>query len=178
VKVRSSSSRRWFGGLSAVALCAVLALSLAVGSAAGQGGKCAAGAEAAGCKLPDGARFYKKVSKTGAITVQTSSKGGVSVSLYAAPIKCTKFAPLLGNEQELAVGLSASQHPKVGKTYVLKKSETQAGEEGEEPSSMTLEVTLSFKSAQLVVVTADYLSKTGSEVSCDGGGSWNVKRQS
>jgi hypothetical protein len=38
--------------LSAVALCAVLALSTCVAGAAGKGEKCVKGAEAAGCPLP------------------------------------------------------------------------------------------------------------------------------
>lgn len=165
MKARSASSRRSPTVLVALALGAVLALPLSAAGAAGN------------ATIPDNARFYKKLSGDGAITVQTSSHG-VSVSAYAAPIKCTKFAPMLGSEQELAIGLSGSQHPKVGKTYVLKKSETQRGEEGEEPASATIEFSLNFKSAQLVVVKAHYLGQVGSEVSCDGGASWNVKRQS
>lgn len=159
-----------------MALCAVLALSLSVASAPAKAGKCPQGAEPAGCKLPDGARFYKNLGGSAAITVQVSNKG-VSLSAYAAPIKCTKFAPMLGNEQELAVGFSGSQKPQIGKTYTLKKSESQAGEEGEAPERSTIEATLNFKSAQLVVVKVHYLGEVGSEVSCDGGASWNVKRQ-
>jgi hypothetical protein len=177
VKARSASSRRSLGAVVALALCAVLALSLSIASAVGKAGKCPEGAEPAGCKLPDGARFYRNLGGSAAITVQVSGKG-VSMSAYAAPIKCTRFAPMLGSEQELALGLSGAQKPQVGKTYTLKKSETQAGEEGEAPARSTIEATLSFKSAQLVVVKIHELSEVGSEVACDGGASWNVKRQS
>jgi hypothetical protein len=40
------------------------------------------------------------------------------------------------------------------------------------------EVTLTFRSAKLVVVKLHLLSKSGDQISCDGGGAWDVKRQS
>ena len=162
-------------GIFAVVLCAVAALS--AGSAAGRDKGCTAGAEAAGCKLPDGARFYAKTSSSGSLTVQVGPKG-VSLTAYAVTIRCTKFAPLLGSQQQLALGLSGKQVPKVGKSYILKETETQRGEEGEGTSTSTTEAKLEFKSAKLVVVKIDFLSETDGEIGCDGGGSWNVKRQS
>ncbi len=151
-------------------------LALSVGSAAGKG-RCKEGAEAAGCKLPDGARFYKTLPNDASITVQVGGKG-VSVSAYAASIKCTKFAPNLGNEAQVLVGLSGSQHPKVGKTYKLKDSETQRGEEGEGTSTSVTEVTLTFKSAQQVTVKLHQVSETDGKIGCDGTGTWTAKRQS
>jgi hypothetical protein len=87
------------------------------------------------------------------------------------------FAPNFGNESLVAVGLSGAQHPKVGKTYKLKASETQRGEEGEGTSSSVTEVTLDFKSAKLVVVRMHQVTETDGTVGCDGGATWNVKRQ-
>ena len=43
--------------------------------------------------------------------------------------------PMLGPEQELALGLSNKRHPKVSKPYMIEKRETQRGEEGEEPAT-------------------------------------------
>ncbi len=84
---------------------------------------------------------------------------------------------MLGPEQEVAVGLSDKRHPKVGNSYTLKESETQAGEEGEPVEFGSTEVTLTFKSAKLVVVKLHLLSKSGDEVSCVGGATRKVKRQ-
>jgi len=177
MKTRSVSSRRSLGTWTGLALCALLVLSISAAGAAGKGGKCVKGAEAAGCTLPVEARFYKNLGGSAAITVQVGDKG-VSVTAYAAEIKCTQYAPALGPEQQVAVGLSDKRHPKVGKSYTLKKSETQAGEEGEPVEFGSTEVTLTFKSAKLVVVKLHQFSKSGNEVSCDGGATWNVKRQS
>ncbi|MET0559474.1 MAG: hypothetical protein ABW065_12515 [Solirubrobacterales bacterium] len=176
MKIRSASSRRPLATLVAVAACALLALGLSVGIAAGKGNSCAPGAEASGCKLPDGARFYKKF-KASSITVQVSGKG-FSFSTYGAPIKCTKYAPMLGDEAYVAINLSGSPTPKVGKSYTLKKTETQRGEEGEGTSTTTTEVTLTFKSAKQVTVKLHQLSETDGEIGCDGGATWTANRQS
>jgi hypothetical protein len=178
MKTSPVSSRRLpaLGVLAALALYALLAPAPFAG-AAGKGSKCAEGAESAGCKLPVGARFYKTLPHSASITVQVTGKG-VSVSAYAASIKCTKFAPYNGDEAQVAVGMSDPRHPKVGKSYSLKESETQRGEEGEGTSTSVTEVTMTFKSAQLVVVKMHQVSEHDGEVSCDGGATWNVKRQS
>jgi hypothetical protein len=162
--------------LAAVALCAALVLSISVAGAAGKGAKCAKSAEAVGCPLPPEARFGKKLKGSGHVEVGVSDKG-LSFTAYAAPIKCTKYAPLLGPDQELAVGLSDKRHPKVGKTYVLKQVENRTEvEEGEEPERGLFEAKITFKSAKLVVVTVHLLDEVGTEVSCDGGATWNLKR--
>ena len=173
----SLSSRRSLGTLSAVALCTVLALSVFVTGAAGKGGKCVKGAEAAGCPLPAEARFVKELKGSATVTVQVSDKG-FSFSAYAAPVKCSKYAPMLGPEQQLAIGLSDKRHPKVGKTYKLKQIETRTEvEEGEQPERGLFEATVNFKSAKLVVVSVHLLDEVGSEVSCDGKATWSLKRE-
>jgi len=174
MQIRGIASRR-----SLISLCGVLCVGLVLAlSAAGAAGKpsCDKGAEATGCKLPDGARFYKSLGDSQAITVQVGGKG-LSVTLFAVPIKCTKYIPLLGDEAYVEIGLSGSQHPKVGKSYLLKKSETQRGEEGEGTSSSTTEVTLNFKSAKQMVVSIHQVTSTDGEAGCDGSGSYTVKRQ-
>ena len=177
MKTWSFSSRRSLGTLSAMALCAVLVLSICVGGAAGKGGKCVKGAEAAGCPLPAEARFNKELKGSATVTVQVSDKG-FSFSAYAAPIKCTKYAPMLGPEQQLAIGLSDKRHPKVGKTYKLKQIENRTEvEEGEQPERGLFEATVTFKSAKLVAVSVHLLDEVGSEVSCDGKATWSLKRE-
>jgi hypothetical protein len=164
--------------LSAVALCAAVVLSIAATGAAGKGGKCVKGAEAAGCPLPAETTFDKKLKGSGDVSVKVNASG-MSFSAYAAPIKCTKYAPLLGPEQQLAVGLSDKRHPKVGKTYLLKQVENRTEvEEGEKPERGLFEAKIQFKSAKLVVVTVHLLDEVGTEVSCDGGATWNLKRTS
>jgi hypothetical protein len=159
-----------------VALCAALILSISVTGAAGKGGKCVKGAEAAGCPLPPETAFDKKLKGSGDVSVKVNP-GGMSFSAYAAPIKCTKYAPLLGPEQQLALSLSDKRKPKVGKTYVLKKVESRTEvEEGEQPERGQFEAKITFKSAKLVVVTFHLLDEVGTEVSCDGGATWNLKR--
>lgn len=176
MKSWSVSSRRSLAVLSAVALCAALALSISVAGAAGKDGRCAKGAEAVGCPLPAESRFEKKLPHSGSVEVGVS-KLGISFTAYAAPIKCTKYTPTLGPEQELALGLSDKRHPKVGKTYVLKKVENRTEvEEGEQPERGAFEAKITFKSAKLVVVTFHLLDEVGTEVSCDGGATWNLKR--
>ena len=97
-------------------------------------------------------RFVKELKGSATVTVQVSDKG-FSFSAYAAPIKCTKYAPMLGPEQQLAIGLSDKRHPKVGKTYKLKQVENRTEvEEGEQPEHGLFEATVNFKSAKLVVV--------------------------
>jgi hypothetical protein len=178
MKILSVSSRRSLRILSAAALCALLALSIFATGAAGKSGECVKGTEAVGCTLPAEATFAKKLRNSAAVTVQVSDKG-FSFSTYAAPIKCTKYAPLLGPEQELAIGLSDKRRPKVGKTYTLRKVENRAEvEEGEEPERGLFEATITFRSAKLVVVKVHLLYEVGSEVSCDGGATWILKRQS
>jgi hypothetical protein len=164
--------------VSTAVVTAALVLSICVAGAAGQGGKCVKGAEATGCPLPAEATFDKKLKGSGDVKVTVSDKG-MSFTAYAAPVKCTKYAPLLGPEQELAVGLSDKRHPKVGKTYVLKQVENRTEvEEGEQPERGLFEAKITFKSAKLVVVTVHLLDEVGTEVSCDGGATWNLKRQS
>jgi hypothetical protein len=175
MQIRGFSSRR-----SLVSLCVVLSVGIVLAlSAAGAAGKpsCKEGAEAAGCKLPDGARFYKSLAASQTLTVQVGGKG-VSVTAYGVPIKCTKYIPLQGDEAYVAIGLSGSQHPKVGKSYLLKETETQrGGEEGEGTSSTTTEVTLAFKSAKQVQVSIHQVTSTDGKPGCDGTGKWTVKRQ-
>jgi hypothetical protein len=50
---------------------------------------------------------------------------GFSFSAYVAPIECSKYAPMLGPEQQPAIGLGDKRHPKVGKTYKLKQVENR-----------------------------------------------------
>lgn len=176
MKTWSVSSRRPLGTLLAVALCAALALSISATGAAGKGGKCAKGAEAPGCTLPEGTRFYKGLGDSAAITVEVGPKG-VALTAYAVPIKCTKFAPMLGDEGYVVVGLSDKRHPKVGKSYLLKESVSRQGEDGKTESAVT-EVTLEFKTAKLLVVKLHQVTEVGGEVGCDGSGTWSVKRQS
>lgn len=161
MQIRAISSRR-----SLVSLCGVLCAGLLM-----------AGPAAAGTGLPDGARYYKSLGDSQSITVQVGGKG-VSVTLSAVPIKCTKYIPLQGNKAYVEIGLSASRHPQVGKKYLLKKSETRGGEEGEGSSSSTTEVTLDFKSEKQVVVSIHQVTNTDGEPGCDGSGSYTVKRQS
>lgn len=171
------SSRRLPGALSAVALCAVLALSAFVAGAAGKGGRCVKGAEATGCPLPAETRFTKELKGSATVTVQVSDKG-FSFSAYAAPVKCSKYAPTLGPEQQLAIGLSDKRHPKVGKTYKLKQIENRTEvEEGEQPERGLFEATVNFKSAKLAIVSVHLLDEVGSEVSCDGKATWSLKRE-
>jgi hypothetical protein len=178
MKSWSVSSRRSLGVLSAVVMCAALVLSISVTGAAGKGGKCVKGAEAAGCPLPPESTFEKKLPHSGTVKVAVSDMG-MSFTAYAAPIKCTKFAPMLGPTQELALSLSDKRKPKVGKTYVLKKTESRTQvEEGEQPERGAFEAKITFKSAKLVVVTFHLLDEVGTEVSCDGGATWNLKRTS
>jgi hypothetical protein len=177
MKAWSVSSRRSLGVLSAAALCALVALSICVTAAAGKGAKCVEGAEAPGCTLPAEARFDKKLRGSADVTVQVSDKG-FSFSAYAAIVKCTKYAPMLGPEQQLAIGLSDKRHPKVGKTYKLKQVENRTEvEEGEKPERGLFEATVNFKSATQAVVTVHVLDEVGSEVTCDGGATWTLKRQ-
>jgi hypothetical protein len=161
-----------------VALCAAAAQSISVAGAAGKGGKCVKGAEVAGCPLPPETTFDKKLKGSGDVSVKVNASG-MSFSAYAAPIKCTKYAPLLGPTQELAIGLSDRRHPKVGKTYVLKQVENRTEvEEGEKPEHGLFEAKIQFKSAKLVVVTVHLFNEVGTEVSCDGGATWTLKRTS
>jgi hypothetical protein len=162
--------------LAAIVLSTALVLSISVAGAAGRGGNCVKGAEAAGCPLPPETAFDKKLKGSGDVSVKVNPSG-MSFSAYAAPVKCTKYAPLLGPEQQLAVGLSDKRHPKVGKTYVLKQVENRTEvEEGEKPERGLFEAKITFKSAKLVVVTVHLLDEVGTEVSCDGGATWNLKR--
>src|SRR4051794_25408945 len=177
MKTWSVSSRRSLGTLSAVALCAALALSIFATGAAGGKPKCVKGAEAAGCTLPAEASFNKELKHGATVTIQINDTG-FSFSAYAAIVKCAKYAPALRPEQQLAIGLSDKRHPKVGKTYKLKQVENRTEvEEGEKPERGLFEATINFKSAKLVVVTVHLLDEVGSEVSCDGGATWNLKRQ-
>jgi hypothetical protein len=70
------------------------------------------------------------------------------------------------------------QHPKVGKSYLLKETETRRGEEGEGTSTTTTEVKLDFKSAKQLVLTIHQVGTTDGEPGCDGTGTWTVARQS
>jgi hypothetical protein len=177
MKTWSVSSRRSLGILATVALGAVLAMSIAVAGAAGKGTKCVKGAEAAGCPLPLEARYVKDLPHNGSVTVSVT-KAGMFFNAYAAPIKCTKYTPSLGPTQELALGFSDTRHPKVGKTYVLKKTESRTDvEEGEKPERGQFEAKIQFKSAKQAVVTFHLLDEVGSEVSCDGGATWTLKRE-
>ena len=175
MKTSGVSSGRWTAIV--VGAAALLALSLSVGSAAAKPEKCKPKAEAAGCKLPEGARFYKKTTPSSSITVQVEKKGA-SVDLLGVPIKCKEFAPLLGDESYVQIGLTNTQRPKVGKSYTLKETETQRGEEGEGTSTSTTEVTLNFKTAKQITVKIHQRSETDGKVGCDGGATYTVKRQS
>jgi hypothetical protein len=176
MKSWSVSPRRSLAVLSALALGAALILSFSVAGAGAKDGKCVKGAEAAGCPLPAEARFAKKLPHNGSVEVGVG-KLGISFTAYAAPITCKKFTPTLGAQQELALGLSDKRHPKVGKTYVLKKTESRTEvEEGEQPERGQFEAKITFKSAKLAVVTFHLLDEVGAEVSCDGGATWTLKR--
>jgi hypothetical protein len=148
-----------------VSLCGVLCVGLVLAVPA-----------SAGTALPDGARYYKSLGSSAAITVQVGGKG-VSVTLSAVPIKCTKYIPLEGNTSYVQIGLTGSQHPKIGKAYLLKRSQTRR-EEGEGTSSTTTEVTLDFKSAKQMVVGIHQVTSTDGEPGCDGSATYKVKRQS
>lgn len=161
MKIRGVSSRR-----SLVSFCGALCVGLVLAASA-----------VAGSSLPDGARFYKELGESQSITVQVGGKG-VSVTLFAVPIKCTRYIPLQGNKSYVEIGISGSQHPRIGKSYLLKQTETQRGEEGEGTSTSTTEVKLDFKSANKVVVSIHQVTSTDGEAGCDGSGSYTVKRQS
>jgi len=160
MQIRGISSRR------SLVLCGVLCAGFVL-----------AGSAVAGPTLPDGARYYKDLGSSAAITVQVGGKG-VSVTLSAVPIKCTKYVPPQGNKSYVEIGLSGSQRPRVGKAYLLKKSETQRGEEGEGTSSSITEVTLDFKSAKQMQVSIHQVTSTDGEPGCDGSATYTVKRQS
>jgi hypothetical protein len=179
MKTWSVSSRRPLATLAAPALCAALALAISVtGAAADKGGKCVKGAEAPGCSLPPETIFQKNLPHNGSVKVSVNTKGGISFTAYAAPIKCTKYTPTLGSEQQLALSLSDNRKPKVGKTYLLKKTENRTEvEEGEQPERGLFEAKIQFKSATQVIVTFHLLDEVGTEVSCDGSATWTLKRQ-
>jgi hypothetical protein len=174
MQIRGVSSRRSLFSL-CVVICAGLVLMLSAAGAAGRP-SCKKGAEAAGCKLPDGTRFFKDLGSAD-LTVQVSPTG-ISFNTYGAPIKCTKYIPLQGNTAYVAVGMHSPKQPQVGKTYVLKETETRRGEEGEGTSTTTTEVTLVFKSAKQLRLTIHQVGSTDGEPGCDGTGSWTVQRQS
>ncbi|MBS1843426.1 MAG: hypothetical protein JST53_03320 [Actinobacteria bacterium] len=150
---------------SLLSLCGVLCVGLV-----------SAGSAAAGSALPDGTRYYKELGESQSITVQVGK--GVSVTLFAVPIKCTKYIPLQGNKSYVEIGMSGPQHPRIGKSYLLKKTETQRDEEIESTSTTTTEVTLNFKSAKQVEVSIHQFGTTDGEAGCDGSASYTVKRQS
>jgi hypothetical protein len=159
MQIRGVPSRR-----SLVSLCGVLCVGLVLAAPA-----------AAGTALPDGARYHRDLGSGAGITVQVGGEG-VRVMLSAVPIKCTRYIPSQGNTSYVEVGLSGSQHPKVGKAYLLKKSETRR-EDGEGTSSTTTEVTLDFKSARQMRVSIHQVTRTDGKQGCDGSASYTVKRQ-
>lgn len=140
--------------------------------------KCAKGAEKAGCKLPVGAKYTKAVkngSANGTLSVEVTSKD-VGVVIYAVYIHCTKYAPLLGDEQGIVGNYRGKQRPKVGKTYTITDHESQMDEDGS-TSTADVTVTLNFKSAKKMVLKVHQVNVTAGEVGCDGSGSWTLKRQ-
>jgi hypothetical protein len=165
MQIRGFSSRR-----SLVSLCGVLCVGLVLALSAAAG---AAGG------LPDGARFHKALGEGHSLAVQIGSKG-LSVTLSGVPIRCTKDTSKQGGEARVGLGLSAPEHPQVGRSYTLTKTKTRTESEGKggSTSSSTTEVTLNFKSAQRVLVSVHQVSSTDGKVDCDGSGTFSVKRQS
>jgi len=78
-----------------------------------------------------------------------------------------------------AGGRPQRQAPPEGRQdYKLKQVENRTEvEEGEKPERGLFEATVTFKSAKLVVVKVHVLDEVGSEVSCDGGAAWSLKRE-
>jgi hypothetical protein len=162
-----------------VSLCGVLCVGLVLAlAAAGAAGKSSC-KEATGCKLPDGARFHKGLGEGRSLTVQVKGKG-VSVTLSGVPVRCTKHTQTQGGEAFVGLGLAASEHPEVGKSYKLTKTKTETRSEGKggSTSSSTTEVTLNFESAEQVLVSIHQVTSTDGKPGCDGSGSYTVKRQS
>jgi hypothetical protein len=175
MRIRGISSRRW-----PVSLCGVLCVGLVLAlSAAGAAGKlsCRKGAEAVGCTLPDGTRFHEGLGEGRSLTVGVGGKG-VSVTLSGVPIRCTKPIGMQGKEAYVGLGLSAPQHPEVGKSYELMKTKSRSEGKGGSTSASTTEVTLNFKSAKQVLVSIHQVTTVDGKTGCEGGGSYRVKRQS
>jgi len=174
MRIRGFSSRRWL-----FTLGAVLALGLVPAlSAAGAAGKasCKKGAEAAGCKLPDGTRFHQGLGEGRSLTVGIGGKG-ISVTLAGVPVRCTKPASMRGEEERVGLGLSAPGDPEVGQLYTLTKTRSRSEGKGRGTTSSTTEVTLKFKSGKAVLVSVHQVTTVGGKVSCDGNGSFRVERQ-
>lgn len=172
------SIRRSFvllAGLAAVCLLGFALQGEADGSSAQ---KCKAGSEAAGCKLPVGAEYSKDVktgSAEGQVTATVIGKG-VSVSILSAYIDCKAFDPLIGDMVGVQDSYAGKQRPKVGKTYTIKKSESESSEETGTARTDS-ELTLNFKSAKQVVVTLHQVSQAEGKLMCDGSKTWTLKRR-
>ena len=178
MSIHTATVRRSLALLAGVALATLLVLALTIGRAEGKpAAKCAAGAEQAGCKLPIGASYRaepKTGSATGYVTVQVTSRGiSVGVNAY---IDCKRFDPMNGNQSGAYGSYPSTQHPQVGKTYEIKKTQTEQDEEGI-PATTTTELSLDFKSAKQVVVSIHQVSSVDGKLSCDGSKSWTLKRQ-
>lgn len=173
---RSSGHRSRALSAASVALCIGVAFALLTAGATAQPRGCAKGGTGHGCRLPAGARYFTMLSSHTSISVQVRPKG-VSMIAYAVPIKCTRFDPAVGSKAVVEVGLNGSQQPKIGKTYTLKQTESEPGEEGEGSWRSLTEVTLSFKSAFAMKVRIHQLTEQDGKVVCDGAGAWRLKRQ-
>jgi hypothetical protein len=173
MQIRCISARRWL-----FSLCAVAALGLVPAlSAAGAAGQssCMKGAEKAGCKLPDGARFHQGFGEGRSLTVAVGGKG-ISVTLAGVPVKCAKPRSMRGEEVRVGLGLSSPGHPEVGQFYNLSKTKTQSDGKGGRSASTT-EVTLRFKSGKAVLVNVHQVTTLAGKVSCDGSAGFRVDRQ-
>lgn len=181
MSARSVPIRRRLALLAGCAVGLLGLLLLAQGRADGKPAqRCAKGAEKAGCKLPVGARFQWETKKgeSGTFTAEVTSKGWVAVTIYDVTMKCDRYAPLLGDETYLAVGLTVKQQPKVGKTYTVTKTDTRgSAEEGEGVSTSTIRLKLQFKTAKRLVATFHLASDEEGKVLCNGSGTWALKRQ-
>jgi hypothetical protein len=175
---RVVSIRRSCALLAGLAAACLLAFILQ-GQAEGKPGQqCKAGSEAAGCKLPVGAEYAKDV-KTGSAEGQVSAPvigKGLSVTVLTAYIDCKAFDPMIGDMIGVQDSYKGNQRPKVGKTYTIKKTESESSEETGTARTDS-ELTLNFKSAKQVVVTLHQVSQAEGKLMCDGSKTWTLKRR-
>lgn len=176
--LRAVSIRHSFVLLAGLVATCLLVFALQGQADGSSGPKCKAGSEPAGCKLPVGAEYIKDV-KTGSAKGQIKATvigKGISVTIYSAYIDCKAFDPMIGDMVGVADSYTGSQRPKVGKTYTIKKSESESSEET--GSSRTdSELSLNFKSAKQLVLTLHQVSQAEGKLLCDGSKTWTLKRQ-
>ena len=172
---RAVSIHRPYALLAGVAAVCLLAFVLQGRAEGSSGQKCKAGTEAAGCKLPVGAEYVKDV-KTGSAEGQieaTVINKGVSVSVLSAYIDCKAFDPMIGDMIGVQDSYQGGRRPQVGKTYTIKKSESESSEETGSARTDS-EVTLNFKSAKQLVVTLHQVSQAEGKLLCDGSKTWTL----